>query len=163
MVELGRSIDLEDTIEWIRVYIYGNPPKPKESEDKIVRPQRLSKLKKNSSDSEESEQERSESEDSNDEADEEELVKTERKRLRTVKRIWAKKRAKSVDLKLQRKAHTVDLSMMHRVESNLETTPSHRRYHHHQHQASTDEEEEAGPNFMDGSSMIKSEKVQSNP
>jgi len=46
MVDLGRSINLADTIEWIRTHVYGLPPQtlPEETKKKKKKPKRKRKV-----------------------------------------------------------------------------------------------------------------------
>jgi hypothetical protein len=211
LVELGRSIVLDDTIEWIRVHVYGGVkssssttsadddrsreraatspglrrPGPllrkekkrhhmwKSKANKLHHPGRESD-DENDDDADDVVHEACDEVDSDDDADDDggggggDDKESERKRLKKMRRLWAKRRAKSdVSQKLPARhrgktsldaAHTVggDVTvLMERAESSVEI------HHHQQANSSTtdDEDERKTHSFSDAGTIIKNEKV----
>ncbi|ELR19553.1 phospholipase, patatin family protein [Acanthamoeba castellanii str. Neff] len=210
LVELGRSIVLDDTIEWIRVHVYGGVkssssttsadddrsreraatspglrrPGPllrkekkrhhmwKSKANKLHHPGRESD-DENDDDADDVVHEACDEVDSDDDADDDggggggDDKESERKRLKKMRRLWAKRRAKSdVSQKLPARhrgktsldaAHTVggDVTvLMERAESSVEI------HHHQQANSSTtdDEDERKTHSFSDAGTIIKNEK-----
>jgi hypothetical protein len=192
MVELGRSIVLDDTLEWIRVHVYGYKPSAPASpvDDKTKRvqsrrsPRRKEKKRhmwKKNKRSRESDEDNDDDDvdeggddvDSDDDVDEEgggDYKEQELKRLKRMRQLWAKRRAKSdVSQKLPARhrgkmdgAHTVgDVSglMIERAESCIDAIPQ----HHQQNSSTTDDEDERKALGLSDAGVIKTEKVALSP
>jgi hypothetical protein len=205
LVELGRSIVLDDTIEWIRVHVYGGVKSADDDRSReragtssgLRRPGPLARKEKkrhhmwkskanklnqpgresddeNDDDADDVVHEACDEVDSDDDADDDggggggDDKESERKRLKKMRRLWAKRRAKSdVSQKLPARhrgktsldaAHTVGgdvMALMERAECSVEI------HHHQQANSSTtdDEDERKTHSFSDAGTIIKTEKV----